>query len=355
MKEEDFKYIEILFANKQKKGQIKVEKTGELFQIENNSFNYKQTYLENVEISLYAAEDIISKDGTTHYLKGDMITSTHTNINGLAVFDDLYLGKYIVKETKALEGYLLEEKECIVELTDSKSETLITKNISITNELEKGKVIFTKTDYITGEVIPNTKIELYTEHDELIYTGITDSNGEIIIEELKLGKYYFIEIEPATGYIITDEKVYFEIKENGEIIKANMSNKPITGTLVFSKIDFSTSEPLPNTLIEIYNENEQLVYSNRTNENGEIVIEELKYGKYFIIEKEAPEGYLLNPDRMYFEIKEDGEIIKTTMVNERIVIEVPNTLKNKSYIYEITALLLIMLGVGGIIYATKRE
>ena len=134
-----------------------------------------------------------------------------------------------------------------------------------------------------------------------------------------------------------------------------MSNKPITGTLIFSKIDFSTSEPLPNTLIEIYNENEQLIYSNRTNENGEIIIEELRYGKYFIIEKEAPEGYLLNPDRMYFEIKEDGEIIKTTMVNERIVIEVPNTLKNKSYIYEITALLLIMLGVGGIIYATKRE
>ena len=355
LKEEDFKYIEILFANKQKKGQIKVEKTGELFQIENNSFNYKQTYLENVEISLYAAEDIISKDGSTHYLKGDMITSTQTNINGLAVFDDLYLGKYIVKETKALEGYVLEEKEYIVELTDSKSETLITKNISITNELEKGKVIFNKTDYITREVIPNTKIELYTEYDELIHTGITDSNGEIIIEELKLGKYYFIEIEPATGYVITEEKIYFEIKENGECVKANMSNKPITGTLIFSKIDFSTSDPLPNTLIEIYNENEQLIYSNRTNENGEIIIEELRYGKYFIIEKEAPEGYLLNPDRMYFEIKEDGEIIKTTMVNERIVIEVPDTLKNKSYIYEITALLLIILGVGGIIYAKKKE
>ena len=40
-----------------------------------------------------------------------------------------------------------------------------------------------------------------------------------------------------------------------------MKDKKITGTLEFTKIDFSTSEPLPNTTIEIYNtNNNKLVY-----------------------------------------------------------------------------------------------
>ena len=36
----------------------------------------------------------------------------------------------------------------------------------------------------------------------------------------------------------------------------------------------------------------------------------------------------MNSEKMYFEVLEDGEIIKCTMTDEKIVIEVPNTLKN---------------------------
>ena len=98
-----------------------------------------------------------------------------------------------------------------------------------------------------------------------------------------------------------------------------MKNKPIVGKLVFTKLDISTSEPLPNTLVEIYNaETDELLYSERTRENGEIEIDNLRYGKYYILEKEAPEGYTLNDEKMFFEIKEDGEIIKCTMVDEKI-------------------------------------
>ena len=120
-------------------------------------------------------------------------------------------------------------------------------------------------------------------------------------------------------------------------------------------MDISTSEPLPNTLIEIYNENEELVFSGKTDENGMIVIEELRYGKYYVLEKEAPEGYILNEEKMFFEILEDGEIVKTTMVNEQVVIEVPNTGLNDYYIYEIISSVLVLSGIGVIIYAKKKR
>ena len=120
----------------------------------------------------------------------------------------------------------------------------------------------------------------------------------------------FVKKEAPKGYVLNTEKMYFEVLKDGGIIKANMKDKKIAGTLEFTKTDVSTSQPLPNTLIEIYNDKDELIFSGRTDENGKIIIEELEYGKYYILEKEAPEGYQLNSNKMYFEIKEDGEIVK---------------------------------------------
>ena len=225
----------------------------------------------------------------------------------------------------------------------------------MTNILKKGKIEFTKKDLVNGEVIPNTIIEIYTENNELIFTGTTNENGKVVVDELKVGKYYILEKESATGYVITDEKVYFEIKDNGEIVKAEMKNKPITGTVEITKQDVSTSEPLPNTLIEVYNDKDELVFSGRTDENGKIIIEELRFGKYYFVEKEAPEGYTLNPERMYFEILEEGEIVKCTMVDEKVVIEVPNTGVDDKHIAEIFGSLLILSGIGVIVYVKKKR
>ena len=155
--------------------------------------------------------------------------------------------------------------------------------------------------------------------------------------------------------MITDEKVYFEIKDNGEIVKAEMKNKPITGTVEITKQDISTSEPLPNTLIEVYNDKDELVFSGKTDENGKITIEDLRYGKYYFVEKEAPEGYTLNPEKMYFEILEDGEIVKCTMVDEKVVIEVPNTGVNDYHVIELVGSLLILSGIGVIVYVKKKR
>ena len=148
--------------------------------------------------------------------------------------------------------------------------------------------------------------------------------------------------------------MYFEIKENGEIVKATMKDEEITGTLEFSKLDFSTDEPLPNTLIEIYTENDELLFAKRTDQDGKVVIKKLKYGKYYILEKEAPDGYELNEERMHFEIKENGEIVKATMKDERII-KVPNTEKTDLKELIISGSSLIILGALLIIYGKKKK
>ena len=76
-------------------------------------------------------------------------------------------------------------------------------------------------------------------------------------------------------------------------------------------------------------------------------------GKFYILESEAPEGYILNDEKIWFEIKEDGEIVKANMFNEQV--DVPNTLKNSNNILEIISVSFIIIGVGYIIYASRKK
>lgn len=346
------------YKNTPIKGQIEISKSGELFEIENETFNYNgRKSLEGIVYNIYAEEDIKSADGNyIYYNKGDLVGTMTTDKDGYAISEKLPLGKYIVKEVSTDDEYVLDETEYHIELTEIDNKTAVVyDSLEMTNILKKGKVEITKRDLVNGDVIPNTILEIYTENNELIFTGTTDENGKVVIDELKVGKYYILEKEAATGYVITDEKVYFEIKDNGEIVKAEMKNKPITGTVEITKQDISTSEPLPNTLIEVYNDKDELVFSGRTDENGKITVEDLRYGKYYFVEKEAPEGYTINPEKMYFEILEDGEVVKCTMVDEKVVIEVPNTGVNDYHIIEIVGSLLVLSGIGVIVYVKKKR
>ena len=264
------------------------------------------------------------------------------------------LGKYYIKEISTLKDYVLDETKYSFELTFKDQYTsLIIKDMTLNNYYKKGKVEITKKDLITGDVIPNTILEIYTDKDELIYTGTTNEEGKIIIDDLKVGKYYILEKEASTGYVITTEKVYFEVKDNGEIVKAEMQNKPIMGSVEITKVDISTGEVLPNTLIEVYNENDELVFSGRTNEEGKILIENLRYGKYYFIEKEAPEGYQINDEKMWFEILEDGKIVKSELSDEKIIVEVPNTLKNDYMPFIMLGI--SALGIGVITYGIIKK
>ena len=350
-------FITVTYKNTPIKGQIEIHKVGEDLVIKDGEYVYAKKKLSGVTFEIYAEEDILSSDRNHLYYEKDQLVDTIvTDENGYAKSKKLPLGKYYLKEVKTQEDYVLDENKHYFTLKQVDDETpIVYESYSALNYLKKATIEFTKTDLVNGDVIPDTIIEIYTDKDELIFTGKTDKDGKIVIDDLKVGKYYIVEKEPSTGYVITTEKVYFELKENGEIVKAEMKNKPVTGTLEFTKTDVSTGEPLPNTLIEIYNDKDELIFSGRTDENGKITIPEIRYGKYYILEKEAPEGYTLNPERMYFEILKDGEIVKATMTDEKVIVEVPSTGITDSHFIEIAGALLTLGGIGVIIYVKKKK
>ncbi|MDO5568571.1 MAG: SpaA isopeptide-forming pilin-related protein [bacterium] len=224
--------LEVKFQNQQVKGEVEINKVGEQIVFENNSFRYEEIKLDGVSFELYADGDIISQDGTLIYKDKELIKSFKT-VDGFYKLTDLYLGNYCLKETSTVLGHVLDSKNhCFSIKYKDQYTDIVSLTLNLKNYLPKGTLDFTKTDLISGEGIPNTYIEIYSDNEEtgeskLIFSGYTDSQGKIKIEKLFVGKGHIIEKESADGYQITDEIVYFEIKEDGEIVKANMKNEKI--------------------------------------------------------------------------------------------------------------------------------
>ena len=225
--------VTVEFANQVIKGQIKIDKKGEVPVVKDGTIIYETKSLKGVKFNIYANEDIKSADGKSIYhKKGDLVDTITTDENGYAISKELYLGKYYLVETETNDNYVLNKDKYEFELVEKDNKTAIVyKSYSALNYYKKGELEFSKEDLTTGEGIPNTKVEVYhlineeTNERELVFTGITDKEGKLKITDLFVGKFVIIETEAATGYRLSDEEVSFEIKE----LKADRLNYIMQG------------------------------------------------------------------------------------------------------------------------------
>ena len=293
------------FSNKAVTGQIKIKKKGEQIKYKNNSFYYEEIPLSHIFFNLY--DEL-----------GNLIGEYETDENGSINIKNLKLGKYILKEVRTLNNYVLDEKEYAFDLKYKDQYTAtVTKTLTIKNYLKKGQLEFIKIDDKTNKPLANVEIEIYdAAQNELIYKGKTNKSGKIIINNLYIGKFYIIEKEPITGYVLNNSKVYFEVKENGQIVKVNMTNRKIKSKIHFQKTNDS-GIPLQGVKVGLYDEKGKLLGTYYTNENGDIELE-LEYGNYYLQELETIEGYVLNDKKIEIQVKTDGEVINKELTNRKI-------------------------------------
>ena len=98
-------------------------------------------------------------------------------------------------------------------------------------------------------------------------------------------------------------------------------------TVVINKTD-TNGTPLAGAIIDVFNENDELVYEGTTDENGQIIIRGLPQGKYYAVEKQAPKGYLLNGEKVEFVVDEFGIVNGNIIITNELVpvtVEMPKT------------------------------
>ena len=170
--------------------------------------------------------------------------------------------------------------------------------------------------------------------DKQLIKSFVTKDGYFKLTNLYLGKYCLIETKTVGNHVLNSKPYCFEIKykdQYTDTIKLiiNQKNYLAKGDFELSKVDLSTGEPVEGALIEIYTEDDILIYSGRIDKSGKLYVKGLESGKkYKFVEKEAPEGYILNDEIHEFEILNNGDIVKDTLSNEKIVIDVPNTFAN---------------------------
>ena len=152
---------------------------------------------------------------------GEIVVEGRTDKDGIAKFE-LVCGDYTYQEFDAPEGYIIDTKEYPFSINPD--DTIV--KAEMTN-VGTGTIEITKKDISTGELIPDCGIEILDENKEVILQGRTDANGDVSFAKLPYGKYYYREFDAPEGYVLDETPYLFEIKENGEIVKATMTNKPI--------------------------------------------------------------------------------------------------------------------------------
>ncbi len=288
----------------------------------------------------------------TNYPKEDVIDTFDIGSDGTFVTPyELEPGNYILYEVDTdMDGYLY-NKEGISFVVGEDSTTIkegddiiipiyfYNKRVKGTlNILKYGEKIRYDNNYSYDKVLLDdvvfylyADIDIY-ENSKLIYNKndlvaeCKTVNGVCSTDNLPLGDYYLKEISSSLGND-TDKSVYkikFNYKDQyTENIVYNLSvnNYLPKGKVIINKYETGTKKGISNTLIEIRNMENVIVYKGYTDKNGQIILDDMLYGEYYLSEVEASSGYRLIYDKILFEVGE--ETTNIDIYNERII--VPNT------------------------------
>lgn len=235
-------------------------------------------------------EPIANLEVTLQDASRNVLDTTTTGPDGSFVFTGCEVGEYYVIPTGAAyhgfdDEYLEENGYYVIVVSDGDNTFFKGGNTRYLREtLGSGKLIKIEKD--TNKPIPGTVFEFYNSKDELLGTYTTDSNGEIVVGDLSLGNYYFLEKTPAEGYFASSEKAYVEVKDSSEAT-VTVTNDPIC-SITLVKTDRDTGEPLIGAAYELRDSTDTLLDTYVTNADGVIEITGLRAGDYKLVEYLPP-------------------------------------------------------------------
>lgn len=318
-------YGDVTVPDQPAKGKIRITKTD----AETN-----KPISSGAEFTVTAAEDITTPDGTIRTEKGTVVATLTTDEKGKAETDKLYLGKYVVKETKAPEGYLLNEKEFEVTLAYKDQTTeIVYGDVTVPDQPVKGQIEILKKDEETGNLLSGAEFTITAKEDittpdgtvraekgTVVDTIVTDTTGIARSKELYLGKYTVKETKQPIGFIRPNQTWDVELKyadQKTELVKENLTIKNQPTEIIIDKKETGTDKPLEGVKFVIWNKDKEdpidpgmqhkEIYI--TDANGKIRLLYLEPGNYAVAEVESIPGYAWDDKMIYeFTITEDGRV-----------------------------------------------
>lgn len=356
------------------KGVIEITKTGEIFSSvgmlgggyidENgNEVTFPITYspiyetknLANAVFQIYAAEDIVTLDGTVRAVKGELVDEITTGKDGIAKSKQLYLGKYTVIEKTAPDTFVNANEQYDIELTYAGQDIKVTSMaLSVFNERQKVSVSLLKElsqderfKLGMNKEILSVQFGIFAEEDikaadgtaipkdALITYGNCDENGKLSFNcDLPIGyKFYAKEMATDEHYILSDKKYEFTTEYQGQdidTIHIDLNDgEPIINDFIYGrikglKIDRETEKTIEGALFGLFKADEteftkdNAILTALSDKDGIFTFENIPYGNWLVKELKPAKDYLPSNDIHHVTITNNEQLIEIKVVNDKI-------------------------------------
>ena len=351
--------IDVEVPNEPVKGRILLEKKGPRltgFEVTADAYGneahrpvYEERYLAGAVFELRAAETVTGGDGTVWFEQGELVETLTTASDGPAASGLLPLGRYMLVEIHAPEGYALDDTPHEVTLDASDAYTPVVEVCAeLTNEYLPAEITLTKyketmqameDEHGVRQTVITVPGEgfvfgLYNASDipydggvlpagTLVASGATDADGRLVFAgQYPHGEYYVKELQAPEGWKLPagtfPVSILPEKAQEDAVIRAGLTvhNELICTPVTITKTDITGSAPVPGALIEVRNSRDEIIYRARTDENGELPDILLMPGQYAFREVLAPDGYALNEAVCIFVVDAQGQVSGDTEIRD---------------------------------------
>ena len=350
--------VTVVKYNSPQMGVIRVSKTGEVFASVTESDGlyapvYEAGRLEGATFTISAAEDILAPDGSVRIAAGTVVDTITTGSDGTASSKELYLGKYVVTETSAPHGMVLNTEPQTVELAYAgQNVSLAELEVTFLNERQRVQISLSKSmasderfGIGTNNEISAVSFGLYAAvditaadgrvipTDGLIEIAAVNTDGTAAFtSDLPLGSYYVQEYATDSHYILSDERYPVEFTYAGQdtpLVNVAVNdgeaivNELKYGSVSGMKLD-ENGKALSGALFGLFRSDavefteEGALLTATSGEDGIFVFENLPVGDYIMRELTAPVGYVLSEELHQVSIAENAQIIELEVTNDPI-------------------------------------
>lgn len=226
----DVNEITVECENTPQMAKIVLDKYGEDVSKESttNKIIYTDELLPEVEYDVLAKTDIVTADGTVRAKKGEIVDHIKTDAKGHAETKELFLGDYVLHETKAPAGYVL-GKDKDVTLKYAGQEVKVTSTtVELHNKLAKSDIVISKKGS-DGKDLAGVEFGLFDSNNKLLMTGKTDKNGQLIFDNVPYSSesYSVKETKGIAGYEMNTKAQNVSVNKDGEKIMLEFVNQKI--------------------------------------------------------------------------------------------------------------------------------
>lgn len=299
--------------------------------------NDSTEYLSNAEFNVYEDKD---QNGIPD---GDKIVTLQELSADPGVYEqELPIGNYVLKEEKAPEGFLRDEKVYSFEIQENSTIVNINSENSefFTNKVIKGNIELEKVSSdCYSDLLLGAKFAVYSDSnnngeydsdDKFVGNMIEGEAGIYKINSVRYGKYFVKEEEAPIGYNV-DKKIYIvNIIEDGQTVRVSncecgehFINEPVVGYVMVNPTgQCSIQKILKGLKVYIYEDND----GDKVPDDSPVVMlcgkmcngykVELPYGKY-LVKQEC--GSILDNHYYSFEISSEGQEIKVITDGKTII------------------------------------